>query len=143
MGRGKRKLSKKATQAGNALYLQGGRVAVGEWESERAFVAADPARLEPVLDYGFGWADGAERYRVSWVPTSGELIAVRTRPDGDRTLLLAVLPDKAAMDRLFDGYWPLLKRKGSLALLKQALAAALASPGVKAGARERLSPLAG
>lgn len=143
MGRGKRRLSKKATAAGNALYSRGGRAASGEWPSERAFVQEDPHRLEPVHDYGYGWVEDEQYFRVSWVPTSGELIAVRTRPEGDHTLLLAVCPEKAEMDKLFDGYWPLLKREESLTLLRRALAQALASPGVKAGARERLSALAG
>lgn len=142
MARGRKKLSNKAERAGAALRAQGGRTATGEWASERDFFDADKRRGVPVHDLGFGWREGEQSYRISWLPETGELYAVQISQAGEeRTLLLGQFPDEQQLHALFDGYYRHLRRAESLLFVRESLAAALASPTIKAGARGRPSAL--
>jgi hypothetical protein len=76
----------------------------------QAFRAAHPARDRGTeVDYGGPWLTGrfGPAYRAAWLPTTGELFAVRLGPEsagGGRVELLAHVPDAALLTEMLRGW---------------------------------------
>jgi hypothetical protein len=76
-----------------------------EPSSLRAWIAAEPQRACPHLDFGSRWVDPARpgrHHRVSWIPTTGELYV--TDPDESYVQVLGVVQDRARLATLFTGW---------------------------------------
>jgi hypothetical protein len=72
------------------------------------FRAAHPARARgPAVDFGRPWLTGrfGPAYRVAWLPRTGELFAVRLRPEpAGGVELLAHVPDRALLEEMLRGW---------------------------------------
>jgi len=96
------------------------------YASEIAFAAADSARTGGShVDFGYYWTMPGQphpRYRVSWIPATGELYAVRQQGRARRVELLAVgLRSRVQVDRAMGGWTEHVDDAGSLAWLDRRL----------------------
>jgi hypothetical protein len=71
----------------------------------QVWIAEDPLRACPHLDFGCRWIDPARprrRHRVSWVPDTGELYVTDTAASYVR--VLGVIPDRARLSTILAGW---------------------------------------
>jgi hypothetical protein len=110
---------------------------VSAFSSLDLFYRGDPRRRRsPELDFGVWWSWEGERFRVSWLDSTGELIVVRlghgprermiriqTHLDGIEALMdgerlevyvLAAIAERSEVEALLDGWADVVERPESL-----------------------------
>jgi hypothetical protein len=94
------------------------------YPSLTAFYTEDARRrASPEWDFGTGWMThaGAPRWRVSWIPATGEVYAACTRPIAEPVELLAVVRDADELTRRLDGWGEVCGQPDSLDWVRRRL----------------------